>query len=103
VVCANQERSSSGYGARGRDLYSNCDSSAATQNILLAVHALGLGACWIGAFHDVEVSRILNLPPTVRPIAIIPVGYPDEKPSAPPRMPLSRVVHKERYEGPEDQ
>ncbi|MEM3437140.1 MAG: nitroreductase family protein [Nitrososphaerales archaeon] len=97
VVCANLDRSSRRYGSRGRDLYAICDSSAATQNILLAAHALGLGACWIGAFHDEEVSKVLELPSGVKPIAIIPIGYPNEKPSPPSRLPLERVVHRERY------
>jgi nitroreductase len=98
VVCANQNTSSRGYGIRGRELYSLCDSSAATQNLLLAIHALGLGACWIGAFHDAEVFKVLNLPPGIKPIAIVPIGYPQEKPSFPTRLPLEKVVHSERYE-----
>lgn len=97
VVCANEDRSSWRYGARGRDFYSLCDSSAATQNLLLVAHGLGLGACWIGAFHDEEVSRVLGLPSGVRPVAIVPIGYPDEKPSPPSRLPLKRVVHRDKY------
>lgn len=97
VVCANQNSSSSRYGDRGRELYSICDSSAATQNLLLAAHALGLGSCWIGAFHGEEVSRVLNLPSGIRPIAIVPIGYPNEKPHPPSRLPLERVAHRERY------
>lgn len=98
VVCANVERSSSRYGSRG-ELFSICDSSAATQNLLLTVHALGLGACWIGAFHDADVSKVLNLPEEIRPIAIVPIGYPDEKPSPPSRLPRDAVTHNEKYEG----
>ncbi|HDM45235.1 MAG TPA: nitroreductase family protein, partial [Candidatus Bathyarchaeota archaeon] len=49
VVCANQKLSGRGYGLRGSTLYCIQDTAAATQNILLSVHALGLGACWVGA------------------------------------------------------
>lgn len=97
VVCANEDRSSWRYGARGRDFYVLCDCSAATQNLLLAAHGLGLGACWIGAFHDEEVSRVLGLPSGIRPVAIVPIGYPEEKPSPPSRLSLNRVVHREKY------
>ncbi|MEM2896306.1 MAG: nitroreductase family protein [Candidatus Bathyarchaeia archaeon] len=97
VVCANRNRSSSRYGSRGANLYSICDSSAAIQNILLSAYALGLGSCWVGAFHDDEVARILELPDGIRPVAIIPVGYPNESPKPPRRFPLDKVVHKERY------
>jgi len=98
VVCANQKRSSSRYGSRGANLYSICDASAAIQNILLSAYALGLGTCWIGAFYEDEVSRILELPEGIKPIAIIPIGYPNEKPIAPRRFSLNKVVHKEKYE-----
>jgi nitroreductase len=98
VVCANQNRSSSRYGDRGINLYSICDSSAAIQNILLSAYALGLGTCWVGAFYDEEVARILKLPDRIKPIAIIPIGYPNEKPKAPRRFPLNKVVHREKYE-----
>ena len=98
VVCANEERSAWKYGARGKELYCLLDAAAAVQNLLLAVHALGLGACWIGAFHDEAVSKTLNLPRGIRPMAIIPMGYPDQTPRAPPRMSLKDVVHLNRYE-----
>lgn len=98
VVCANRERSARYYGSRGWEFYSLCDTSAAIQNMLLAAHGLGLGACWIGAFRDEEVSRVMNLPEHVRPVAIIPIGYPDRPPPRPPsRLPLDRLVHKDRY------
>ena len=97
VVCANEERSARRYSNRGRMLYCLLDAAAAIQNMLLAVHALGLGACWISAFRDKEVAEVLNLPEWLRPVAIIPVGYPAEKPWPTPRIPLEELVHRERY------
>jgi len=97
VACANERRSSSIYGARGRTLYCLCDGSAAVEILLLAVHSRGLGSCWVGAFHDEGVSRLLGLPGGVRPVAILPIGRPAEKPSPPPRRPLREVVHFERF------
>ncbi len=56
------------------------DCSAATQNILLAVEALGLGACWTACHPKedcIEISRrILNIPEGLVPFCVIPVGYP---------------------------
>ncbi|MBQ6304993.1 MAG: nitroreductase family protein [Bacteroidales bacterium] len=60
------------------------DCSAATENILLAAHALGLGAVWTGCYPMEErmanVSRVLNLPETVIPLCVIVMGYPSEQP-----------------------
>ncbi len=75
VVCADPERSALRYGDRGRLLYSLQDTAAATENLLLAAVASGLGACWVGAFDEEEAARALHLDPPLRPVAILPLGY----------------------------
>jgi nitroreductase len=97
VVCANQARSSRGYGSRGASLYCLQDTAAAIQNMLLAVHALGLGACWVGAFNESKAAEVLNTPEGVRPIAIIPIGHPGEKPHPTSRRSLKEIVHYEKF------
>ena len=60
------------------------DCSAATENILLAAHALGLGAVWTGCYPMVErmtnVSQVLNLTDNLVPLCVIVMGYPNESP-----------------------
>jgi len=60
------------------------DVSAATENLLLAAHALGLGAVWIGVYPAMErvaeVANVLNCPQNIVPVAVVRVGYPDEAP-----------------------
>jgi nitroreductase len=58
------------------------DCCAATQNILLAVHAKGLGGVWTAVFPNSipEVRRLLNLPDHVYPLAFVPFGYPTTRP-----------------------
>jgi nitroreductase len=97
VVCGNQERTSKGYGARGEQFYSIQDADAAVMHILLAAHALELGSCWVGAFDDKEVSSILNLPSYIRPIAIIPLGYPKKVPDQTSRIPIEKIVHFDNW------
>ncbi len=57
------------------------DASAATENILLAAHGMGLGAVWTGTFPDEKrceaVSKILKLPKHIIPFCTIVIGYPD--------------------------
>ena len=97
VVCANERRSSMGYGFRGKTLYCIQDTAAATQNILLTAYSLGLGACWIGAFNEDEAKQALNAPEGIRTVAIIPVGYSDETPSHRGIRLLSQIVHYENF------
>lgn len=97
VVCANETRSGWSYGSRGVTLYCLQDTAAAIQNILLAAYALGLGTCWVGAFHEEEVRRLLNTPRGLRPVAIVPVGHPAEKPMARSKRSLREIVHYEKF------
>ena len=96
VVIANIERSSRIYKSRG-ELYAIQDATAGIENMLLVAHSMGLGTCWVGAFNENEVSELLCLPNKTLPVGIIPVGYPDEQPSAPPRMVMDRLVHWETW------
>ncbi|MBI5001621.1 MAG: nitroreductase family protein [Euryarchaeota archaeon] len=86
VVCADLARIKP-YGERGRDLYCIQDSAASVQNMLLAIHALGLASCWVGAFEESEVSSALALPGKYRPLAILPIGVPARNPKRPKRHP----------------
>ena len=58
------------------------DCSAAIENLLLAAHALGLGACWVGVYpsesSSKRVKEILTLPAGIVPIAVIALGHPGE-------------------------
>lgn len=97
VVCAVPGRSASGYGSRGRGLYCLQDTAAAIQNLLLTATANGLGSCWIGAFDEGRATDALGLPEGVRPVAIIPVGYPAESPRQRPRRPVKQVTRWDRW------
>ncbi len=78
------------------------DCSAATQNILLAAHALGLGSVWLGVYPDKArvggFAKLLGLPKNVVPFSLLPVGVPDEK-----KLPAQRYdedrVHRNRWAG----
>lgn len=98
VVCADARRNVWRYGQRGRDFYCVIDGAFASLLILLAAVDEGLGACFVGAFDDRQVARVLGLPPEVRPIGIIPVGYPAEAPERLGRRPLQEKVHLERWD-----
>jgi nitroreductase len=63
------------------------DCSAAVQNLLVAAHAIGLGAVWLGYYPDEErwkgAQEVLRLPKEIVPLCVIAVGYPEEaKPPA---------------------
>ena len=92
IVCADIKRSEGRYGERGRDLYCIQDTAAAVQNILLCAKSLSLGTCWVGAFDEAKVSEILRLQEDMRPVAIIPVGYPVSESVPTKRRPLDEII-----------
>ncbi len=80
---------------KGGDLFWVQDCSAATENILLAATAMGLGAVWIG-IHPVhiferQVKSILNLPNGVTPLNLIMIGHPAEEKDARTQYDATRV------------
>lgn len=92
VVCCADLEISRHYGARGTSLYCLQDVAASVQNLMLVAYSLGLGTVWVGAFDESEVRRILGLPDRMRPVAIVPVGYPDERPAAPGRVGRDQAI-----------
>jgi nitroreductase len=97
VVCADEKLAEETYGARGKTLYCHQDTAAAIENILLTACSMGLGTCWIGAFREEEIRKVINCPQNMKPVALIPVGYPNESPPVRPRRPASEVVYKETF------
>ncbi len=76
------------------------DCSAAIQNILLQVTALGLGAVWLGV-HPIQervvgARELFGIPTNVIPLAIIPIGYPNESKESVDRYQADRI-HDERW------
>lgn len=89
VVCGN-ERASHHWIA---------DASAATQNLLLAVAALGLGAVWVGIYpsadREAHVRRLLAIPEEIRVLCLVPVGHPAESKSPRTQYEESKVHYEE--------
>jgi len=77
------------------EAYNAINCSAATQNILLAAHELGLGAVWLGIYPRTEraegMKTVLKLPDHVLPVALISIGYPDEQHAVPQRVEHNKI------------
>ena len=67
------------------------DTSIALTFMMLKATELGLGTCWLGAFHEAEVRALLGLPADAVLVAVTPLGWPDEQPAARPRKPAGEV------------
>lgn len=75
------------------------DGSAAIQNILLAAHALGYGACWLEGYTlplEAKFKTLLGVPEDKRLLTLIPVGVPKERPEKEKKS-LSAVLHWETF------
>ena len=76
------------------------DGSAATQNILVAARAKGLGTCWVAgdkkAYAD-TLCELVGAPREYRLISLIAIGRPAQDDANPPKRSLSEVIHWDRF------
>ncbi len=73
------------------------DVAIAIEHLILQAHEEGLGTCWIGAFEEREVKAILNIPDSVKVLALTPIGYPDEVPVSRGRKSLDEIISYDSY------
>ncbi len=73
------------------------DLMIALEHMVLAATALGYGTCWIGAFDEDAVKRLLKIPARMKIVALLPIGIPDETPAPRPRKELSEIFFNEEW------
>jgi nitroreductase len=104
AACADPADSGS---RNGMDYYL-VDVGISMQQLVLAATDLGLGTCWIGAFDEAKVKKLLQVPENVKVVALTPVGYPAENEglrsklarrfvAADKRKPIEEMVHREKW------
>ncbi len=89
VVCGNPENSS---------VY--LDGAAATENMLLAIHSLGLASCWVQTFKKAfpnSVKEMLGIPEHLVLVSMVPIAFSAQAVKMPTKRPLAEVLHWERY------
>ena len=69
----------------------------ALQNMVTAAWLQGVGSCWIGAWNDVKLRDVLNLPADSQIVGLVTFGVPDENPALQPKKPLSEIVHFDKW------
>ncbi|MBR6310690.1 MAG: nitroreductase family protein [Paludibacteraceae bacterium] len=96
AVCGNLQKALEGEGQG----YWVEDTSAATENMLLAAHAMGLGGLWVGVYPISErvksVSEILGLPNHIIPMCLVVLGYPNEQPEVKDKF-LQENIHYNKW------
>ena len=84
------------YGERG-EIYSHQQAGAAIQNMLLTATSLGIDSCWVGAFDEDMIKRVLGIQEYARPQAIIPIGYAAESPPDPIEYTLENLMYLNKW------
>jgi nitroreductase len=68
------------------------DTGIASENLMLAARAQGLGTVFVGVYDEVKVKGILGIPQNIRVVGLFPLGYPTEEgKGGPPRKPLEEI------------
>lgn len=90
AVCAD-ESASWKRASDGRD-HADVDAAIAAEHICLAAAEQGLGSCWVCNFDVALCREALRLPATLRPVALIPIGYAADAPATKKRKPMEEIV-----------
>ena len=94
IVCGDMSKTLDGV---AREFWVQ-DCSAATQNILLAAHSMGLGAVWNGLYPDLPrckfISNLLQMDNRYIPLCVVPIGYPAENPEVKNKWKPENVIYK---------
>jgi nitroreductase len=97
IVVADLEKVALKYAERGETLYAIQDCAHAAMLIVLTAYALGLGSYLVRSFDEEEVRKILEIPQYMRPMVLIPIGYPSESLEKMKSIPFENVTWLNRY------
>lgn len=93
VICAETDEHVMTCGQMGYTV----DCSIAITHMILAATSLGLGSCWVGAFYEDKLKKVLGIPEKIRVVGLLPVGYPAENPPATSRLKKEQILHYEKW------
>jgi nitroreductase len=94
VACAEP---AAAWVRRDQKNYADVDVTIAFEHLVLAAAAEGLGTCWIGAFDPAGVRRVLGLPDGIEPLAMTPLGYPDDAPRPTGRKAMTEILRRDKW------
>ena len=96
VLCADPSQSGTLWGQN----YYLTDAGIASQNLMLAARAQGLGTVFVGVYDEDKLKSLLGIPASIRIVGLFPLGYPvEEKKDGPPRKPLQEICFSEKWGG----
>ena len=73
------------------------DVAISLDHITLKAAEEGLGTCWIGAFSQPAVKKLLNIPEEIRVVELMPLGYPADEPAGRSRLALDEIIIQEKW------
>jgi len=73
------------------------DVAISVDHMTLKAMEEGLGTCWVGAFYEEEVKKILGIPDDIRVVELLILGYPADIPPPRPRLSMSEILHYEKW------
>ena len=94
IVCAKPKQKCIREATR---LMYMADCAIAAENIVLSAYSFGIGSCIVASFADVALRDLAEIPENVKPYIIVTLGYPDEYPEPPPRLPINEIAYKDEY------
>ena len=93
VACAKTDGHTMPCGERAYPI----DVAISLDHVSLCAVEKGLGTCWVGAFDQAAVKKLLGIPDDIRVVELMPLGYPASEPAARPRLGLDEIIMYDRW------
>jgi len=92
VFCSDENKSMEKFGEKGKELYALQDATIAAAYAQLAIVAAGLASTWVGFFDEQKIKDILTIEKSLKPVAMLSLGYPAEIPETSTRQNMEEIV-----------
>ena len=73
------------------------DVAMACENIIILATELGLGTCPVKSFSASAIRKLLKIPPRIKPLLLLSIGFPDDNPIPPPKKSMKEILFREKY------
>ncbi|MEM2954387.1 MAG: nitroreductase family protein, partial [Candidatus Nanoarchaeia archaeon] len=97
LICSEVQLLEQEYGKRGAEIFDYQNAALAAENLILAAWNFGIGSTFVGSFTEFRLRRLLKIPDSVRIHAIIPLGYPAEKPKFLKKLGIEDLTYFEEW------
>jgi len=100
LICIDVKRARARFGDIGENMFAIQDTAVLIHNMRLRASEKGLASCWVREINIKKIKKFFNLPPFIKPVSILTIGYSSKKISKKPSLNLNDFIYIEKWGEP---